>query len=130
MFLSRTKEPVVSSFANAGAHKDLQAITCRAPSQAMGKAVQWHVGDVVRKLREDRDWSMTELAKRAGIGRQAVGKVESNDGGQRRGNLERVAKALGFTEPELYAMVPRRTVIEPRKESSEELALKKRGRSG
>ena len=78
----------------------------------MAKAVQWHVGDVVRKLREDRGWSMTELARRAGIGRQAVGKVETNNGGQRRGNLERVAKALGFSEPEIYAMVPRRTVMQ------------------
>jgi transcriptional regulator with XRE-family HTH domain len=138
MFLSRTKMTATSAFANTGAHNDLQAIICRPRSPGMAKALQWHVGDVVRKLREDREWSQSQLAKRAGIGRQAVAKVEKNDGGQRRGNLERVAKALGFIEPELYAMVPRRTVIEPRdtgapehkKESSDEIAVKKRARSG
>ncbi len=83
----------------------------------MRKPLQWHVGDVVRKLREDRGWTQQQLATKAGIGRPAVVKVEQDDGGQRKGNLGKVAKALGYNEPELYAMVPRRTVIEPQRES-------------
>jgi transcriptional regulator with XRE-family HTH domain len=74
----------------------------------MRPSFEWHVGDVVRKLREERGWSQAELAKAAKIGRQAVIKVEKNDGGQRADNLKKVAQALGFSEPELYAMVPRR----------------------
>lgn len=79
----------------------------------MRKSLQWHVGDVVRKLREERGWTQDELATKAGIGRQAVVKVEHDNAGQRKGNLAKVAKALGSSEPELYGMVPRRTVIEP-----------------
>lgn len=78
----------------------------------MRKPVQWHVGDVVRKLREERGWTQKKLAEKAGIGRQAVVKVEADDAGQRKGNLAKVARALGSSEPELYAMVPRRTVIQ------------------
>jgi transcriptional regulator with XRE-family HTH domain len=81
----------------------------------MRKSVQWHVGDVVRKLREERGWTQEELAEKAGIGRQAVVKVEHDNAGQRKGNLAKVAKALGSSEPELYGMVPRRTVIEPQR---------------
>lgn len=98
----------------------------------MRKSVLWTVGDVVRKLREDRGWTQQQLATKAGVGRPAVVKVEQDDLGQRRGNLVKVAKALGYSEPELYAMVPRRTVIEPPEggraaEESSDAGLKKRG---
>lgn len=80
----------------------------------MARTLEWHVGHVVSALRDERKWTQAKLAKAAGIGRQAVGKVERNDPGQRAGNLKKVAAALGLTEPELYAMVPRRTFIEPK----------------
>jgi DNA-binding XRE family transcriptional regulator len=118
MFLSRDKLSTSQISANFRAHKDLLHDICRARCDRVGKPCEWHVGDVVRKLREERGWSQAFLAKKAGIGRQAVGKVEENVPGQRKGNLPAVASALGYTEPELYALVPRRTVIEPRHTSS------------
>jgi len=94
----------------------------------MRKPIEWHVGDVVRKLREERGWTQQQLATKAGIGRPAVMKVEQDSPNQRQNNLARVGKALGYSEPELYALVPRRTVIEPREQSTPERVAERSSR--
>lgn len=68
---------------------------------------RWHVGDVVRKLREEQGFaSADELAKKAGVDRATVYRLE-NTGRTKPKTLELVAAALGVRAEALEALVPR-----------------------
>ena len=59
--------------------------------------------DRIRALRQDRGWSQTELAARAGVTRQLIGAVEA---GRHTPNVRAalgLARALGMTVEELFA---------------------------
>lgn len=74
----------------------------------------FHIGDVIRKLREARGWSQPDLAKHAKTGIMTVSEIErgvrSNPG---KNTLDKLAQALGLDDAsELYRMAsdqPRQT---------------------
>jgi transcriptional regulator with XRE-family HTH domain len=82
----------------------------------------WHVGDVVRKLREARHMSQTQFGVHVGkvdgrkkMDKSTVGRLES--GGEdavKTDTLKRAARALDLTVVDLYALVPKRTQIAER----------------
>jgi transcriptional regulator with XRE-family HTH domain len=55
-----------------------------------------HIGEKVRKLREDRKWTQADLAKRSGLGQPYISKIE-NQGikGPSLGTISSIATALG-----------------------------------
>jgi transcriptional regulator with XRE-family HTH domain len=67
--------------------------------------MEWTVGDVVRKIREHRRWSQTRLAKASNLNIGTVVAVEKN-ANTKRDTLEKIARGLGLTVADLYAMVP------------------------
>lgn len=72
---------------------------------ACGVRLDWHVGDVVRKLRERRRWNQARLGKESGLNIGSVVSVEKN-ANTKRETLEKVARGLGVSVAALYALVP------------------------
>ncbi|HXH05450.1 MAG TPA: helix-turn-helix transcriptional regulator, partial [Vicinamibacterales bacterium] len=68
-------------------------------------SLTWHVGDVVRKLREHRRWTQSRLAQAAGLNRSTVVKIEEG-GNVQRTTLEAVARGLGVSVADLYRLLP------------------------
>ncbi len=61
------------------------------------------LGRKIRELRQTKDWSLAELAKRSGVALSSLSRMET---GKMTGTLEshlRVARALGVRVSELYA---------------------------
>jgi transcriptional regulator with XRE-family HTH domain len=63
------------------------------------------VGDVVRKLRKEKRWSIRKLATESGVGRMTISDIERNQSNYQKETLEDIAKAFGKTGAELEAMV-------------------------
>jgi len=72
----------------------------------MRRQIEWHLGHVVRELREQRHLSQEAFGKLAGIDKATVVSVEKMDRNHGRETYEKIARALGFTLAELYALVP------------------------
>jgi len=80
---------------------------------------QWYVGDVVRKLREGRNLTRSQLARRAGIRPNTLGEIESNvtnpESPKAQRTLAKIAVALStesvtVTVEGLYAQIPGATL--------------------
>jgi transcriptional regulator with XRE-family HTH domain len=68
--------------------------------------VGWHVGDVVRKLREKKRWNQQRLAQLAKINKATVVRVEENAPGIRMDTYQAIAKAFDLSLGQLLLMVP------------------------
>ncbi|HEX3350951.1 MAG TPA: helix-turn-helix transcriptional regulator [Acetobacteraceae bacterium] len=55
------------------------------------------VGHRIRSTRVERGWTQDQLAAEVGVSRSAVAQWETDRAGQVRGNLSRIAEALGVT---------------------------------
>ena len=53
------------------------------------------LGPMLRRLREKRQLSQSELARKAKVGRVTLNRIESGSQDPTLGTLERLAKALG-----------------------------------
>jgi transcriptional regulator with XRE-family HTH domain len=58
----------------------------------------FHVGDLIRKLREQRGLGVVDLAKKAGLDKGTISKVENGKPVSAE-TLERIATALGLDRP-------------------------------
>lgn len=56
----------------------------------------FHVGDVVRKLRQQRGWTLHVLAKKAGVNKMTLSAIE-NGGNYQRDTLQRIVTPLGIS---------------------------------
>lgn len=66
--------------------------------------IKWHIGDVVRKVREANDWKQEKLAAEAGVSLSTIGRLE--DGRDfKPGTIDGVARALGVKPSALFAML-------------------------
>jgi len=63
------------------------------------------VGDVLRKLRKDKRWSIRKLAAESGVGRMTISDIERNQSNYQKETLEALATVFGKTGAELEAMV-------------------------
>ncbi len=61
----------------------------------------------LRQWREHRGLTVSELARRARISHPSVFRWETGEREPRGKNLDRLARALGLTVPELYAAPPK-----------------------
>lgn len=67
--------------------------------------LDWHVGDVIGKVREMRDKTRAELAKDIGLSAYSMGQIEKT-GKCRNTTLEKIAKALKVSIGFLYEETP------------------------
>ena len=67
----------------------------------------WHTGDLVRKLREQEDWTQEELARRADVSIASIRRMEKGEKDQNRKTYARVGQAFNLTLGELYGLVPK-----------------------
>jgi len=63
----------------------------------------FHIGDVVRKLRNRRGIKIEDLAERAQMSKTTLSEFERGIGNQRKETIERIAEALGESVPRLWA---------------------------
>ena len=69
-----------------------------APFNSLTPAVPGEsVGTRIRQVRADRGWTQDQLASEVGVSRSAVAQWETDRAGQVRGNLTRIAEALGVS---------------------------------
>lgn len=65
-------------------------------SRAMADNVAvFGIGDVVRKLRKERDWTLDDLKEASGVNKTTLSEVESGQTDPRLSTLVRVANAFG-----------------------------------
>ena len=64
------------------------------------------IGPRIRRLREERGWSLTELAERAGISRSYLYQIERGESTPTQEKIDQLAKALGALPSELFGEAP------------------------
>jgi transcriptional regulator with XRE-family HTH domain len=72
----------------------------------------WHIGDVVRKIREDLGWKQNQLAKLAHVHVTTIGRFE-NTGSYEPETAEKIASALSLRVADLHAAIPESTADLP-----------------
>jgi transcriptional regulator with XRE-family HTH domain len=69
--------------------------------------VQWHEGDVIRKLRKLVGWTLEDLSKASGVDTQVIHRLEIGKTKEaKRATLSRLAGAFGLTSTQLLSAVP------------------------
>lgn len=63
----------------------------------------FHRGDVIKKLRRRRGWTIQQLAKVSGVNKATISGLERGEGNPQEDTIRKLAVALGTTAPELYA---------------------------
>jgi transcriptional regulator with XRE-family HTH domain len=86
--------------------KDLYMVRSPATLGHPMNELPWHVGDVVRKLRQKRGWNQSELAAAAGVHKNTVARIEDGDEGVTGKTLKAVALALETTLAQIYGLIP------------------------
>ena len=66
----------------------------------------WHLGDVVRKLREARGWTLAEMTRRTGLDKGTLSRLENHPERATLATRQTVAKALCTTLEEMEALIP------------------------
>jgi transcriptional regulator with XRE-family HTH domain len=66
-------------------------------------AAVFHIGVVIRSVREERGWTGEELARRAHVSPTTLSHIENGADRFRRQTLRKIALALGVSEADLYA---------------------------
>jgi ribosome-binding protein aMBF1 (putative translation factor) len=73
----------------------------------------WHVGDVVKKLREKKGWSQTELAKEARVHKNTVARIEDGSEGAKSNTLKKIDLSVADETIGLYRAVSVRAGFMP-----------------
>lgn len=84
-------------------HRDLRIDTnpCVCDTAAV-----FTLGDVVRKLREQKGWDQSELARRAKVNKQTIVRIENNPETAKPKTVAKIADALDHTPDSLRAHAP------------------------
>lgn len=72
--------------------------------------MRWHIGDVVEKLRLEKDWTAGELAEQADVSPNTITDIERGRS-RRPDTLKKVAVALGSRLDVIEALVPPTSII-------------------
>lgn len=67
-------------------------------------SVVFEIGDVIRKLRRERHWSLDKMAEVSGVNRMSLSEIERGVVDPRRSTIEKVAGAFGLQIDGLYAL--------------------------
>jgi transcriptional regulator with XRE-family HTH domain len=69
------------------------------------------LGVRLRRLREEKGWSLTELSEKAGISRSYLAQIESGESTPTQAKILQLANALGALPSELLGEEPNETAI-------------------
>ncbi|MEM8791171.1 MAG: XRE family transcriptional regulator [Pseudomonadota bacterium] len=61
-----------------------------------------NLGERVRQLRQDREWTLEEAAKRAGLARSTLSKIENAQMSPTFDAVQKLARGLGIDVPQLF----------------------------
>jgi ribosome-binding protein aMBF1 (putative translation factor) len=64
---------------------------------------KWTLGDVVRKLREQKGWGQKELFDASNVPIVTISRLEQSSVESKPGTLQKLAGALGYRVSEIYA---------------------------
>lgn len=69
--------------------------------------MEWHEGDVIRKLRDTVHWTLQDLSHRSGVNVQVIHRLEKGiTRDATRDTLQRIAAPFGLTAEDIRALVP------------------------
>lgn len=98
----------IALFRNPLQSKHLRLVSARDTLSTVIFKFMWHVGDVIRKMREQGGLKRGAFAKKIHLGRNALGRLEASGNSKK---LPAIAVALGISLDELYKAVPEKTQI-------------------
>lgn len=75
------------------------------PDVELWAMLGWHVGDVVRKMRQARDWNQNTLAKKAHVSKATVVRLEAGRD-TNTSTMQSIAKAFGVPVSVLFDLIP------------------------
>ena len=80
----------------------------RPVATTAGVVIPWHLGDVIRKLREGRRWSLRYMSRNYKVGYTTLSELENGETLEtyKAQTLRKVAGAFSATEGELLDAVP------------------------
>jgi transcriptional regulator with XRE-family HTH domain len=79
-------------------------MTCLATGLAVWhNSPVFHLGDVIRKLRNERGLNLVQLSKLAGVNKATISEIERGEANPRADTLTKIAVALGVTSAQMYA---------------------------
>src|SRR5512136_3107470 len=67
------------------------------------------IGDVIRKLRRERAWTLEELSVHANVSVMALSKIENGLPNFKAKTIEKIATAYGLTVAQLFALIDRQS---------------------
>lgn len=70
------------------------------------------VGEILKKLREIKDYTMEELAEKADLDRSTIHRYETMKTKVSNDVMTKVAQALGISVPDIYAIKEKPSVLE------------------
>jgi len=69
--------------------------------------IAWHLGDVIRKLRDLAGWNLEQLSAASGIHHQVIHRIERGRTVEpKRRTVQQIALAFGLTERQLQDVTP------------------------
>ncbi|MEO0343405.1 MAG: XRE family transcriptional regulator [Pseudomonadota bacterium] len=74
----------------------------RADGSSPGHAAQLNLGARVRQLRKDRNWTLEQAAKEAGLARSTLSKIENDQMSPTFEAVKKLAEGLGISVPQLF----------------------------
>jgi transcriptional regulator with XRE-family HTH domain len=77
----------------------------RCDIQESAMQLSWHIGDVIRKIREMRNIMQADLANNARMRQATLSRIE-NSGNYNTAGLRAIASALNMREADILALVP------------------------
>lgn len=80
------------------------------------------IGDVLRKLREDRGLTIEALAAEARVNKGTISAIENNEGNPRIATLRRITGALGSDVSDVFAAAGRSMTSDPSRHTPSALA--------
>lgn len=83
----------------------MQAVSIDTDLTVRHTLAVFHVGDVVRKLRMEKKWTLDDLVRESGVSRGTLSLIEQGKSNTTRVVLEKVAGALGTTTGAMYASI-------------------------
>lgn len=74
----------------------------RASNAASSDPQPLDLGERVRELRKERDWTLEQAAKQAGMARSTLSKIENGQMSPTYDGLKKLATGLGISVPQLF----------------------------
>jgi transcriptional regulator with XRE-family HTH domain len=63
--------------------------------------IDWHIGDVIQKLRNQKGLNQTQLAQKVGVNKATIVRIEGGDSKVSRGTYLKIAAVLGTSLADL-----------------------------